>query len=218
MNNRSLESPYPELLNELLQDCLSSACASLHNARDRKFAKMRHLWSQFLLKWRQNRKMCPNQSLQNPSKMLILKFGDFLTKTVVPGCPLIWYPPKHVFCPPPRTIWANWANFITERGLNWGNMCIKFHCDWTRLRHSWTVPKVLAPTRMAPWPWLSAKCEGQIRIELVEFYKGVGLPSAYRGWFGRCGVPKNCAYRLTGDFNTDAQPIYSRKFLKKRSL
>ena len=82
------------------------------------------------------------------------------------------------------------------------------------LRHSWTVPKVLAPTRMAPRPWPSAKVWEQILIELVEFYKGMVLPSAYPGSHGRCGVAKNCAYRLTGDFNTRTYTLLGGNFLK----
>ena len=73
-----------------------------------------------------------------------------LAKIVVTGCHASLYPPKHVLCPPPQTIYANWANFIPEGNLNKCSTCIKFGRDPTRFRYSWTVPKVLASTPMAP--------------------------------------------------------------------
>ena len=155
--NTSLGSPQLVLSNELLHGCVCWTSASLCGARNRKFTKIGHLWPQLFLKRGQNQKKCPVEALTNSSKMLNSKVGDVLLKIVVPGCHASWYPPKHVMCPPPQTVWANWANFIPKWGLNKCSKCIKFGCDPTRFRYSWTVPKVLAPTRMAPWPWPSAK-------------------------------------------------------------
>ena len=150
--------------------------------------------------------------------MLNPRDSKVLAKIAVTGCHASWYPPKHVLCPQPQTVCANWANFISEWGLNRCSTCIKFGRDPTRFRYSWMVPKVLAPTRMTPWPFEYPEVWGKLRIELVEFYKGVVFARAYPGCLGRCGIAKNCAYRLTGDFNTCTQPICRRKFLKKRSL
>ena len=166
-HNTSFGSPQLVLSNELLHDCVCWISASLCGARNRKFTKVGHLWPRLFPKQGQNRKKCSNQLFENSSKMLNPRDCKVLAKIVVTGCHASWYPPKHVLCPQPQTVCANWAYFIPERGLSKCSTCIKFGCDPTRFRYSWTVPKVLAPTRMAPWPFKCREVWGQFRIELV---------------------------------------------------